>query len=204
MSHRVTDAAGPAGHSKTPGDACAAPACGNVDRLDSAGRIRRPELHYGSEGWGFESLRARHRNRRSTPHSSRSSRPLIIALGPAFSQFLTALSDLVNPGQRGLAALQVLLAGVDVGLLGERRVIVTRPLADDRDRHARMLCARHSLRIRCSLLIHGQPCVPVGQVLTSRGWPWRHRCGKIIRSVRRDRHVGGQARSRGDRTCGHS
>ncbi len=190
---------------RSPGNpGCEGRATRNLGSQRRSGSLRSRAEPYGSEGWGFESLRARHRNRRSTPHSSRSSRPLIIALGPAFSQFLTALSDLVNPGQRGLAALQVLLAGVDVGLLGERRVIVTRPLADDRDRHARMLCARHSLRIRCSLLIHGQPCVPVGQVLTSRGWPWRHRCGKIIRSVRRDRHVGGQARSRGDRTCGHS
>src|SRR5438034_7399609 len=39
------------------------------------------------------------------------------------------LSDLVNPGECGLAALQVFLARVDVGLLRERRVIVTGPLA---------------------------------------------------------------------------
>ena len=59
--------------------------------------------------------------------------------GPGVSQFLTALGDLVNPCERGLAPLQVLLARVDVGLLRERRVIVTGPLADDRDRHARVL-----------------------------------------------------------------
>ena len=36
---------------------------------------------------------------------------------PGVSQFLTALSDLVNPGERGLASLQVFFARVDVGLL---------------------------------------------------------------------------------------
>ena len=51
------------------------------------------------------------------------------------SQFLTALSDLVNPGERGLASLQVFLARVNVSLLRERRVVVTGPLADDGDRH---------------------------------------------------------------------
>jgi hypothetical protein len=60
--------------------------------------------------------------------------------------FLTVLSDLVNPGGRGLAPLQVLLARVDVGLLRERRVIVTSPLADNRDRHARMLHERRGAR----------------------------------------------------------
>ena len=39
------------------------------------------------------------------------------------SQFLTALSDLVNPGERGLAPVQVLLARMDVGLLRERRLL---------------------------------------------------------------------------------
>ena len=43
---------------------------------------------------------------------------------PAVSQFLTVLSDLVNPGECGLAALQVFLARVDVGLLRECRVVV--------------------------------------------------------------------------------
>jgi hypothetical protein len=71
----------------------------------------------------------------------------VLALRPAVSQFLRVLSDLVNPGERGLAALQVLLARVDVGLLRERRVIVTRPLADDRDRHGPHRHA-HSLRPR--------------------------------------------------------
>jgi hypothetical protein len=46
---------------------------------------------------------------------------------PDLSQFLTALDDLVDSGERGLAPLQVLIAGVDVGLLGERRVVVGRP-----------------------------------------------------------------------------
>ena len=60
-------------------------------------------------------------------------------MGLAVSQFSQALRDLVNLGERGLASLQVLVAGMDVGLLGERRVVVTRLLADDRDRHARVL-----------------------------------------------------------------
>jgi hypothetical protein len=50
--------------------------------------------------------------------------------------FSQPLSDLVNPGERGLASLQIFLVRVDVGLLRERRVIVARPLADDRYRHA--------------------------------------------------------------------
>jgi hypothetical protein len=52
-------------------------------------------------------------------------------VGPDVSQFLTALSDLVNPGERDLAPLQVFLARVNVCLLRERRVVVTSPLADD-------------------------------------------------------------------------
>jgi hypothetical protein len=52
---------------------------------------------------------------------------------------LTALRDLVNPGKCGLAPLQVFLVRVDVSLLRERRVVVTGPLADDRDRHACVL-----------------------------------------------------------------
>ena len=52
-------------------------------------------------------------------------RPKILALRPAVSQFLTVLSDLVNFGEYGLAALQVAIARVDVGLLRERRVVVT-------------------------------------------------------------------------------
>jgi len=78
-------------------------------------------------------------------------------LGPGVSQFLTALSDLVNPGERGLPPLQVLLARVDVGLLRERRVIVTRPLADDRDRHARVL---HERQGRVTRVVQGDPPQP--------------------------------------------
>ena len=51
--------------------------------------------------------------------------------------FSQPLSDLANSGERGLASLQVFLVRVDVGLLRERRVIVARPLSDDRYRHAR-------------------------------------------------------------------
>ena len=80
---------------------------------------------YGSEGWGFESLRARHHIRRSRSYSAILPRPRILALRPAVSQFLTVLSDLVNFGEYGLAALQVAIARVDVGLLRERRVVVT-------------------------------------------------------------------------------
>src|ERR1039457_5597608 len=94
---------------------------------------------YGSEGWGFESLRARHRHRRSGSCSHSWDEALDALRGPVVSQFLTALSDLVNPGERGTALPQVVIARVDVGPLGESRVIVTGPLADDRDRDARVL-----------------------------------------------------------------
>jgi hypothetical protein len=59
------------------------------------------------------------------------SEALVFVLGPAVSQFSQALRDLVNLGDRGLASLQVLVAGMDVGLLSERRVVMTCPLADD-------------------------------------------------------------------------
>jgi hypothetical protein len=55
--------------------------------------------------------------------SAISPRPRVLALRPAVSRFLTVLSDLVNLGEYRLAALQVFLARVDVGLLRERRVI---------------------------------------------------------------------------------
>ena len=38
---------------------------GRVIDADSSALAGRPALIYGSEGWGFESLRARHRNPRS-------------------------------------------------------------------------------------------------------------------------------------------
>jgi hypothetical protein len=107
--------------------------------VDDPGRCA---YSYGSEGWGFESLRARHRNPRPTRCSKRLPRSGILVLWPGVSQFLTVLSDLVNPGERSLAPLQIFLARVDVSLLRERRVIMTRPLADDRDRHARVLHER--------------------------------------------------------------
>jgi hypothetical protein len=78
-------------------------------------------------------------------------------LRPAVSQFLTVLSDLVNPGECGLAALQVFLARVDVGLLRECRVVVPGPLADDRDRHARMLTERQG---RVTRVMQGDPPQP--------------------------------------------
>jgi hypothetical protein len=45
---------------------------------------------------------------------------LALCPGLAVSQFLTVLSDLVDLGECGLASLQVVIARVDVGLLGER------------------------------------------------------------------------------------
>ena len=48
--------------------------------------------------------------------------------------FSQGLGGAVDLGERLAALLQVLIARVDVGLHRERRVIVTRPLADDRDR----------------------------------------------------------------------
>ena len=62
---------------------------------------------------------------------SKVAKKLNLGRGLDVSQFLTALSDLVNPGERGLASLQVFLARVNVSLLRERRVVVTGPLADD-------------------------------------------------------------------------
>src|SRR6516165_5497405 len=99
---------------------------------------------YGSEGWGFESLRARHlrarqRSHRSGPCSWSERGPESLPGGAAVSHFLTALDDLVDSGERRLASLQVVIAGVDVGLLRKRRVVVPGPLADDGDRHARVL-----------------------------------------------------------------
>ena len=120
---------------------------------------------YGSEGWGFESLRARYRIRRSRPYSNDRQGPWLFVLGPAVSQFLTVLSDLVNLGERGLPALQVFLARVDVGLLRERRVIVTGPLADDRDRYARVLTGRERITNHAEYL--SRSGAPGGY---SRGW----------------------------------
>jgi len=76
--------------------------------------IRDTGAGYGSEGWGFESLRARHHLRRSRSHAPDGARLSALVQGPGISQFLTALRDLVNPGERGLVLLQVLAAGVRV------------------------------------------------------------------------------------------
>jgi hypothetical protein len=113
--------------------------------LIRTGRTPRTDLRI--EGWGFESLRARHHRHRRSGSCSQSWGEALNALrGPVVSQFLTALSDLVNLGQRGAALLQVVIARVDVGPLGEHRVVVTRPLADDGDRDARVLTGNR----RCS------------------------------------------------------
>ena len=77
-------------------------------------------------------------------------------LGPFVSHF-SVLSDLVDLGERGLALLEVLLARVDVGLLGERRVVMTCPLADNRDRHARVL---HECQGRVARVVQGDPPQP--------------------------------------------
>ena len=94
--------------------------------MDEPGRL---ESCYGSEGWGSSpSERANETPGQALPLGM--SRALFRVSGSVVSQFLTALSDLVNLGERGLAALQVLVACMDVGLLGERRVVTTRPLAE--------------------------------------------------------------------------
>jgi hypothetical protein len=51
---------------------------------------------------------------------------------------LQVLRDLLDPGQRGTASAQVVMAGVHVGLLSEGRVVVAGPLAHDGDGHIRM------------------------------------------------------------------
>jgi len=56
--------------------------------------------------------------------------------------FSESLGDLVDAGERPGALLQVLVARVDVGLHGERGVVVPRPPADDGDRHAGLLTGR--------------------------------------------------------------
>ena len=105
--------------------------------------------------------------------------------GPAVSQLLTALSDLVNLGERGLASLQVLVARMNVGLLGERRVVMTRPLADDRDRHARVLtgsehCSNPANRLAgtsAGVLLRDLSKDSSGRTPTSAG-PLDSRCGR--------------------------
>ena len=55
--------------------------------------------------------------------------PGALSWGLPVSQFLTVLSDLVDPGEGGLAPLQAVIARVDVGLLGERRACPDRTQA---------------------------------------------------------------------------
>src|SRR5262249_36723755 len=112
-------------------------------------RAQQRASSYGSEGWGFESLRARHisagRGRfsrvRGGPFRCREAGPLTISH--------SLLGDLVNAGEGSAALLKVRVARVDVGALGERGVVVACPFADDGDRHARVLHQR-------------QGCVPGG------------------------------------------
>jgi hypothetical protein len=88
--------------------------------------------------------------------------------GPDLSQFLTALKDLVDSGERSLAPLQVLIACVDVGLLGECRVVVPRPLADDQGGALRAPRAGTSAR---------PPAL--GRPRPARAGPRARRCRKI-------------------------
>jgi hypothetical protein len=60
----------------------------------------------------------------------------------------------VDLRQRGPALVQVVVAGVDVGLLRERRVVVPGSLADDGDRHA---CVLHERQCRVSGVVQGDP-----------------------------------------------
>ena len=61
----------------------------------------------------------------------------MVFLMPGLSESLTVIGDLVNAGEGPAALLQVVVARVDVGALGERGVVVACPLADDGDEQTR-------------------------------------------------------------------
>jgi len=67
------------------------------------------------------------------------------------------LGDLVNAGQGTAALLQVRAARVDVGALDERSIVVSRPLADDGDRDARVL---HQRQGRMPGVVRRDPAQP--------------------------------------------
>jgi hypothetical protein len=64
---------------------------------------------------------------------------MALARGPVSHNLSQDLGNLVNLGERLAALLQFVVARVDVGLHGERGVVVPGPLADDRDRDASLL-----------------------------------------------------------------
>jgi hypothetical protein len=104
-------------------------------RTDPDG-AERDAGNYGSEGWGFESLRARHvsAGKRASPRAEATFIPSTeAAASHSFSQLP---SDLMEAAQRLPSLLQVIGARVDIGSLGECGVVMTRPLAHDRDRNA--------------------------------------------------------------------
>ena len=74
----------------------------------------------------------------------------------------------MNLNECGLPPLQVFPARVDVGLLRERRVVVTCPPADDRDRHARVPLGKDAVVFHHS--VHsGQPADPP-YIEQTRAW----------------------------------
>ena len=68
--------------------------------------------------------------------------------------FSQELGDLVDAGKGATALLQVRAARVDVGALGERSIVVPRPLADDGERDARVL---HQRQGRVPGVVQGDP-----------------------------------------------
>ena len=60
---------------------------------------------YGSEGWGFESLRARHLCPGQGRNHERERRPLRLLAADASHKLSQSLSDLVYPGERTAALL---------------------------------------------------------------------------------------------------
>src|SRR3984957_18424202 len=77
---------------------------------------------YGSEGWGFESLRARHVSA-GQGHLLECERWPCCLWGRISHNLSRDLDDVMDLGQRLTALLQVVVGRVNVGLHGERRVI---------------------------------------------------------------------------------
>jgi hypothetical protein len=74
---------------------------------------------YGSEGWEFESLRARHRTRRSWPYSLERARFRILVSGSAVSQFLTSATRSCESGQARPGRGHVRMAAVLIRAAGQ-------------------------------------------------------------------------------------
>lgn len=68
--------------------------------------------------------------------------------------FSQELGDLVNAGECPAALVEVWAARVDVGALGEGGIVVTCPLADNRDWDARVL---HQGQGRVPGVVQGDP-----------------------------------------------